>query len=290
MDRLFGGTMQLTRALRPLMQAAEATLQLDRAKHSRTLVRIDAGGGSLDDVNWLLRRGYQVLCKDYSSARTRRLAQSVERWVEDQVVEGRQIGWVTQPATEYVRPIRRIAVRYRKQDGQWGFGMLISTLTDAQVLSLIGEQVRFDHDPVTVLRASVSLYDQRGGGVETSFKGDKQGLGISKRSKRRFEAQQMVMLLGSLAHNVVVWSRTWLAASPSPLRHYGMLRMVRDAFHVSGFLVMDAKAQQVVQIVLNQAAPLASPLVGSLHALLAPAQVAIQVGTLDPWSADRRQA
>ena len=116
--------------------------------------------------------------------------------------------------------------------------------------------------------------------METSFKGDKQGLGINKRSKKRFEAQQMVMLLGSLAHNVVVWSRAWLAASPSPLRQYGMLRMIRDVFHVSGFLVTDAPSQQVVQIVLNQAAPLASPLVDPLHCLLAPAQIAIQVGTM----------
>ncbi len=141
-DRLFGGTIQLTKALRPLMQAAEQTLQLDRAKRRRALIRIDAGGGSLADVNWLLRRGYQVLCKDYSSTRTRRLAQSVETWVEDQEVQGRQIGWVTQPAPEYVRLVRRIAVRCRKQDGQWGVGMLISTLTDAQVLSLTGQQAK----------------------------------------------------------------------------------------------------------------------------------------------------
>jgi hypothetical protein len=279
-DRLFGGAIQLTKALRPLVQAAEQTLHLDRAKRCHTLVRVDAGGGSLDDVNWLLKRGYQVLCKDYSSARTRRLAQSVQTWVDDPQVEGRQIGWVTKPATEYIRPVRRIAVRCRKQDGQWGIGVLISTLTEAQVLSLTRQQVTPGHDPVAVLWASVSLYDQRGGGVETSFKGDKQGLGISKRSKKRFEAQQMVMLLGSLAHNVVVWSRAWLAASPSPLQQYGMLRMVRDVFHVSGFLVMDAKAQQVVQIVLNQAAPLASPLVDPLHTLLAPAQVAIQLGAM----------
>jgi hypothetical protein len=35
-----------------------------------------------------------------------------------------------------------------------------------------------DADPATVLLAYVYLYDQRGGGVETSFKGDHQGLGI----------------------------------------------------------------------------------------------------------------
>jgi hypothetical protein len=146
-DRLFAGTIQLTRALRPLMQAAEQTLQLDRAKRRRTLVRVDAGGGSLDEVNWLLRRGYQVLCKDYSSARTQRLARSVETWVDDPQVQGRQVGWVTKEACEYVRPVRRIAVRCRKQDGQWGVGMLISTLTEAQVLSLTGQEAKPCHGP-----------------------------------------------------------------------------------------------------------------------------------------------
>jgi hypothetical protein len=33
---------------------------------------------------------------------------------------------------------------------------------------------------------------------------NKQGIGINKRSKKRFAAQQMVMLLGSLAHNLIV--------------------------------------------------------------------------------------
>ncbi len=67
-------------------------------------------------------------------------------------------------------------------------------------------------DPVAVLAAYVTFYDQRGGGIETSLKGDKQGLGLTKRSKKRFEAQQMVVLLGSLAHNVVVWARRWLSS------------------------------------------------------------------------------
>src|SRR5260221_295569 len=159
-DRLFDGKTQLTRALQPLMQAAEETLQLDEDKRRRTIVRVDAGGGSLDDVNWLLAR-------------------------------------------------------------------------------------------------------------------DKQGLGISKRSKKRFAAQQMVMLLGSLAHNVIIWAHRWLA-SPA-LHQYGMLRMVRDVFHISGFLLTDALGQ-VVQIVLNQAAPLAPTLVDPLCALLARTHVAVNLG------------
>lgn len=278
-DRLFDGTTQLSKALQPLMQAAEQTLALDEGKRARTLVRIDAGGGSVDDVNWLLARGYQVHGKDYSSSRAQRLAASVQDWVDDPKVEGRQVGWVQLPATEYVRPVRRIAVRCRKSNGQWGIGVLISALDPAEVMALTQPQASSDADPATVLLAYVYLYDQRGGAVETSFKGDQQGLGSTTRNKKRFEAQQMLMLLGTLAHNVVIWARKWLTpiAGSCPLQHYGMLRLVRDVFHVSGFLVFDA-FDQLVQIVLNQAAPLAPMLVDSLRGLLAPAHVALNLG------------
>ena len=83
------------------------------------------------------------------------------------------------------------------------------------------------------------------------------------------------MLLGSLAHNVVVWARHWLA-SPT-LHHYGTVRMVRDVFHISGFLLTDV-CGHVTQIVLNQSAPLASALVHPLRHLLACAQVAVNLG------------
>jgi len=73
---------------------------------------------------------------------------------------------------------------------------------------LTGQPLSLLDDPVAVLLAYVSFYDQRG--VETSFKSDKQGLGMTKRSKKRFEAQEILLLLGSLA--VIVWARHWLAA------------------------------------------------------------------------------
>jgi hypothetical protein len=278
-DRLFDGKTQLNTALQPWMEAAEQTLALDQRKRERTLVRIDAGGGSLDDVNWLLGRGYQVHGKDYSSAHAQRLAASVQYWVDDPKVEGRQVGWVRLPAPEYVRPVRRIAVRCRKANGQWGIGVLISTLAPSEVLTLTSQEAVSYADPATVLLAYGSLYDQRGGGVETSFKGDQQGLGSTKRNKKRFEAQQMVMLLGTLVHNVIIWARSFLMqpAASCKLRHYGMLRMVRDVFHVSGFLVFDA-LDQLVEIVLNQAAPLAPMLAESLQGLLAPAHVAVNLG------------
>ncbi len=274
-DRLFDGKTQLTRALQPLILAAEATLQLDEDKRCRTIVRVDAGGGSLKDVNWLLARGYLVHGKDYSGQQAKRLAKSVVEWYADPRQPERQFGWVTETTEAYVRPVRRIAVRCRQQDGKVAYGVLLSALSAQHVLMLTGQSLCLLADPAAILLAYVSFYDQRGGGIETSFKGDKQGLGIGKRSKKRFAAQQMVMLLGSLAHNVIIWVRSWLA-SPA-VHHYGTLRMVRDVFHISGFLLTDV-CGQVVQIVLNQAAPLASALIHPLRQLLVGAQVAVNLG------------
>jgi hypothetical protein len=140
-DRLFDGKTQLTRARPPLILAAERTLQLDEDRRRRTIVRVDAGGGSLDDVNWLLARGYLVHGKDYSGQQAKRLAKSVADWYADPQQPEGQFGWVPETTDASVHPVTRIAVRL----------------------------------------AYVTCYDQRGGGVETSFKGDKQGLGIGNR-------------------------------------------------------------------------------------------------------------
>lgn len=275
-DRLFEGRASLAAAFQPLVQAAEQTLGLDEAKRSRTLLRVDAGGGSLDDVNWALSRGYQIQCKDYSGQRARRLTASVTTWIDDPDEPGRQVGWVEEPAPEYVCDVVRIAVRKRKPNGQWGIAVLISTLLPTEVGELTGIEADQNLDSTSVLLAHVHLYDQRGGGVETSFKGDKQGLGLSKRSKKRFEAQQILMLLGSLAHNVIIWARQWLSEPIAALHHYGILRMVRDVFQISGFLVFDAQGR-LVRIVLNQASPLASLLADSFRKLLAPMHVTLHL-------------
>src|SRR6266487_3182782 len=278
-DRLFDGKTQLTRALQPLLLATEETLQLDEDKRRQTIVRVDAGGGSLGDVNWLLARGYLVHGKDYSGKQAKRLANSVVDWYADPHQPEREFGWVSETTDAYVRPVKRIAVRCRKQDGEFTYGVLISAASAHNVLVLTGQPLSLLDNPAAVRLSYVIFYDQRGGGVETSFKGDKQGLGMSKRSKKRFEAQQMLMLLGSLAHNVIIWARGWLTVPT--LHHYGMLRMVRDVLHISGFLVFDA-AGQIIQLVLNQAAPLAPALVHPLRSLLASTHVAVNSSERSP--------
>ena len=137
-ERVFEGKTQLAKALQPLIQATEQTLGTDQSpqKRSRTLVRIDSGGGTQADVNWLLNRDYLVLTKDYSTARARKAAETVAQWIDDPCHPGRQVGLVTLPAPEYDKPVLRIAVRCRKNNAQWGIGLLITNLMPDDIASL----------------------------------------------------------------------------------------------------------------------------------------------------------
>src|SRR3954469_9799188 len=107
-DQLFDGKTQLATALQPLVRAAEAVLELDNARRAATLIRLDAGGGSVGDVNWLLERDYRVLAKDYSSVRSATLAASVSTWFADPKVPERQVGLVTELPSAYVREVVRV--------------------------------------------------------------------------------------------------------------------------------------------------------------------------------------
>lgn len=203
-ERVYDGKTQLTTALQPLIQATAQTLDMAQApeKRARTLVRVDSGGGTQDDINWLLNQGYLILTKDYSTARARKYAKTVARWVDDPCHPGRQVGLATAPSPEYEQPVLRIAVRCRKQNGQWGIGLLITNLRPAEVAALTAIDSAILDDPAELWLAYAYGYDQRGGGVETSFKQDNQALKIKKRNKKRFEAQPVLTQLEVLAHNV----------------------------------------------------------------------------------------
>jgi hypothetical protein len=276
-DRLFAGNLKLTEALQPTMKAAEEALLLDRPKRERTILRIDAGGGSLKDVNWLLERGYQLHCKDYSTKRAAHWSLAVKEWVDDPRHRGRQLGWVEVQNESYVREMRRLAVRWRKANGQRCHAMLLSTLEPEEVFKLLGREKEEATDGQKVLVAYMQLYDERGGAIEIEIKESKQGLGITKRNKKSYCGQQMVMMLGTLAHNLVVWARRWLVGGVPKLRKYGVKRMVRDIFAVSGFVEINERGE-IKRVVMNKAAPLARQCAKCLHSLLKREHVSVILG------------
>lgn len=273
-DQLYPGKTTLHPVLPELVSKAAAILALDEARRKRTILRIDAHGGHVSQVNALLEQNYQVHTKEGHGGRARQLAGTVTTWYDDPKVPGRQVGWVNQPPDEYVRLVRRVAVRTRKKNQQWGIGVLVSSLSPLTVSHLVGLTPEQRNQPLNLLLAYVYFYDLRAGGAESSFKADKQGLGITKRNKKRFEAQQMLTALNGLAHNLLIWFRRDLAQRWAAVSKLGLLRFIRNVLQLNGWVFFD-EPQHISTLFLNQADPLALPLALSLRSLLAPFDIAV---------------
>lgn len=59
----------------------------------------------------------------------------------------------------------------------------------------------------------------------------------------RFAAQEMLVLLGQFAHDLVIWTRNDLARVDRRFHKYGIERTVRDAMHIDGCIATDARAK-----------------------------------------------
>lgn len=255
-ERLYGGKTQLNRSLTALVTDAETVLALTPGFRQRTLLRIDGGGGNEADINWMLSRAYLLLVKMTHWRRVDKLAATVAHWHTDPKDPRRQAGWVDVPFV-YDKPTRQLAVRCQGQNDKWHTAILVFNLNDDQLAWVCQQGKHPGPLPENGLWRAVYAYDLRGGGVETALKGSKQGLGITKRNKKAFVAQEMLLLLAQLAYNLIAWTRNGLAACLSKVRQFGILRMVRDAFHIPGCLTWDVQGQ-LIQISLHQAYELAA--------------------------------
>lgn len=274
-EQLYDGKRQLDVSVPDLLREAEhvlglneATPEVERAKQN-TVFRVDAGGGTDDDINLILSRGYHVFIKLKHWKRAAKLARSVSQWHADPKIVGREVGWVQLPHA-YQRLTRQLAIRNLKDDGTWSYHVLIFTLTDEQIRALVGvDGLGSSSDPVVFMLRALHFYDLRGGGLETQFKSDKQGLGLSHRNTKRFAAQEILILLGQLAHNFIIWIRDDLARVDKRFLNFGIKRMVRDAFHIDGTVTL-SDSGSVTQIVLNVRHPFAAAFHNAFNTFLTP--------------------
>ncbi len=249
-EQLYPGTVQLEQSLQELMVAAEEVLQLSPEQRQRTVIRLDGGAGDDKDINWLLERGYRVQVKVKNGQRSRKLAQSVSEWQVDPKVPSREAGWVSQPHV-YVRPTRQLAIRSADEQGQYRYRVLVFNLEEDELNWLAGSA------GLAGQWAALQAYDRRGGGVETSNKNSKGGLGLTRRNKKKWAAQEMLVLLAELAYNLLAWMRTCLVQQAPRFARYGMLRLIRDVLGIGGKVYTNREGR-VGQIVLNQAHGLAA--------------------------------
>ncbi len=248
-ERLYPGKRQLEKSLVELIDDTATLLDLSENQRKNTVVRVDGGGGSETNLNALLQRHYGILIKVHNWQRAHKLAATVKEWWSDPKVSERQVGWVDEPYT-YVGATQQIAIRKPKPPDQWQYTVIVSTLSDAILHELNGVSI----SPTLSERDRAFLilyaYDLRGGGAETQNKNDKHGLGLAHRNKHKFVAQAMLILLGQLAHNLIIWNRNALAQVTPSFARYGIHRMVRDVYRIPGEIRFDADGK--VQITLSE--------------------------------------
>ena len=88
--------------------------------------------------------------------------------------------------------------------------------------------------------------------------------------KHKLAAQQMVVLLGQWAHNVLLWARSWLAQEAPRLGRCGIVRLVQEVWAVPGRLKLTE--DRLTRIRLNPAHPQAREIYRGLAPLLTPGQ------------------
>lgn len=252
-DQLYSGKRQLNTSLTHLIHAAEDVLELDETRRAQTLMRVDSGGGKADHINWVLARGYALLIKSINGRYARQQADQVEQWIRDPRRPDRELAWCPAPL-EFEQDTQQFLIRKHTSDGKTKVSLVVGRLPD----SLLAEQTDLPIETmVERLVALAYLYDQRGGGVETQFKNSKQGLGLQRRNKKSFPAQEMLVLLAQLAHNLMIWMRNALAvAAHARFRKYGVLRLVRDMCQIAGQIIFDEHGH-ICEIRLNRHHPLA---------------------------------
>jgi hypothetical protein len=282
------GSRLSCKAFKDMVKKMEQVLPLG-AKTQRRLIRLrlDGGFGTDENINYALWRGYHLLVKMYSGKRAKVLAKSVQEWVD--ISPGanntaRQAGWVSKPH-RYGRKTKQLAIRMPKKKGAgYKYSVLVTTDMNADI------------------HTTVTDYDGRSGVPESTFSQDNQGLGMRKRRKRGFVAQQMLTLLNQLAHNLIRWMQKWLMAAvegsaveqsaakssslDDELEHssdfapedvallvktlngFGIKRFVRQILSLSGRVVM--KKGKVLRVILNPLYPLINRIRNAFEALLKP--------------------
>lgn len=218
---LSGRMVEALPILQTAIAATERLLAMDgesdaaRAKRARTEIRLDSGWGSDAIITWLLERGYQVTGKLKSSSRVRKLVARIDTWAPTSSL-GRSVASVPEPVV-YARPVQQYAVRTPSTERESGYQTAVLFTT------------RADLDGPAV----VDHYDARAG-MESDLKGDKRGLGLGVIRKQWFGAQQVVVLLIGLAHNLLIWSRHWLATTVPRVGECGIVRLVQEVWAVPG--------------------------------------------------------
>lgn len=221
----------------------ETSLQIRPWQRRFICLRLDAGFGTDDNLKWCLQRQYQLVAKGKSGKRAQAWGRRVHQWQE--VIPNRRWIAISQKQHEFGYPTRTIALRWRNKKGQLKHALLIVT------------------DLYSSLAELNQLYNLRGA-AEVDIRNDKQGLLLTQRRKRSWEAQEMIILLNDLAHNLISALRRTILAD-TPLASLGHQRLIHDVFNMPG--IANIQDGQLIELQLSDTHPYAQVLATALPKL-----------------------
>jgi hypothetical protein len=244
-SQVYPGKQESSPTYVPTVAALDAFLGLTPEQKRRTVLRSDAGFGSDANVNYALTDHWQVLTKNKGGRRPEAFARQVAAGDWLALRPDRWVAVAVAPPT-YVRPVTCLVLHWLTANERSKYAIVLSSLTSWTITE------------------TVAHYDDRGG-CETEIQADKGGLRMERRRKRRLAAQEAVILLTDIAHNLLAWVTWWMFAN-EPLAGFGTTRLIEDVLQVPGRLFFDD--DRLTEVHLNRQHPHADAVASGLERLL----------------------
>jgi hypothetical protein len=213
---LYPGNTLSQQVLRDAIWKVEQVLPINWRNRPQTLIRLDGGFGTDDNLGWLLQQGYQLCAKGFSGKRAGAWGKNVENWIE--LEPGHRWAALAPQQLKFCRPTGTIAVRWANEDGQMKHALYVVT------------------DLTSPIPAVCQQYGLRGQ-IEVDIRNDKQGLLLTHRRKRDWNAQETILLLDDLAHNRLTAFRQ-TALQNTPLQDFEIYRLIHEALRIPGLAII----------------------------------------------------
>jgi Transposase DDE domain group 1 len=245
LSRLYPGSQQSSPTYQPTIDALEALVSWTTWQKQQTIFRTDSGFGSDDNINYALNRDWQILTKGHGGRRPASFAKRISGESWSLVGTERWVAPVPQ-APVYACPTQTLLLKWLNQRRQIKMATVVCSLLEWTPEQVIGH------------------YDDRGQ-CETQIQSDKGGLKLTRRRKQSLAAQEGLILLTDLAHNLIAWSQQWMAFD-KPIHSFGTTRFIDDVLAIPGELIFNQG--RLVKVKLNERHPYAQNVALGLQSLL----------------------
>jgi len=244
-SRIYAGNQESSPTYLPVVEAIQSFLAFTPEQRQRVILRTDAGFGSDANINQVLANGWQVLTKNKGGRRPQAFVRQLPPDPWQSIGPNRWVASVVAPVV-YCRPTQSLLLRWFDQQGEEKLAIVITSITAWSASEVIAQ------------------YDDRGA-CETEIQADKMGLKLERRRKKIAAAQEALVLLTDLVHNLLAWTRHWMFPAGS-LARFGPLRLTEDVLCLPGRLLFDG--DRLAEVQLNELHPHAEEVQQGIERLL----------------------